>query len=111
MIINEFKDTAIVDSGTTVHLNKETDNLERTRPSNLTVAIATGQVSKTTATAQLPLSGIRPAARVTHILPKLHPNSLLSVKQLADNGYMTIFHPHNKGVTVHDENDVKLTSQ
>ena len=33
------------------------------------------------------------------------------MKQLADNGYVTIFHPGDKGVTVHDENDVKLTLQ
>ena len=50
-----------------------------------------------------------PAARETHILPELKPNSLLSVKQLADNGYTTIFHPNDRGVTVHDGNDVKLT--
>jgi hypothetical protein len=36
---------------------------------------------------------------------------MLSVKQPADNGYVTIFHPRDKGVTVHDENDIKLTLQ
>ena len=110
-IIDEFKDTAIVDSGTTVHLSKESDNLVRTGPSNLSIAVATGQHSHTTATAQLPLNNIRPEARVAHILPELHPNALLSVEQLADNGYITIFHPHDKGVTVHNKNDVKLTLQ
>lgn len=100
-----------MDSGTTVHLSKESDNLELTGPSNLSIAVATGQHSQTTSTAQLPLDNIRPAARVTHVLPELQPNSLLSVKQLADNGYVTIFHPGDKGVTVHDENDVKLTLQ
>ena len=48
---------------------------------------------------------------MAHILPGLKPNLLLSVKQLADNGYVTIFHPNDKGVKVHDENDVKLTLQ
>eukprot|EP00804_Cyclotella_cryptica_P023552 CCRYP_018913-RA/>CCRYP_018913-RA protein AED:0.17 eAED:0.19 QI:0/0/0/1/0.25/0/5/0/1080 len=110
-ILNDFRDTAIIDSGTTVHLSKESDGLKLTGPSNLSIAVATGQHSQTTATALLPLENIRPEARITHILPELQPNSLLSVKQLADNGYVTIFHPHDKGVTVHDENDIRLTSQ
>jgi hypothetical protein len=110
-ILDEFKDTAIVDSGTTVHLNKETDDLKCTGPSNLTVAVATGHLSQTTATAQLSFDTIRPEARIAHILPALQPNSVLSVKQLADNAYITIFHPHGIGVTVHDEKDVKLTLQ
>eukprot|EP00804_Cyclotella_cryptica_P025147 CCRYP_013003-RA/>CCRYP_013003-RA protein AED:0.27 eAED:0.23 QI:0/0/0/1/1/1/3/0/671 len=110
-ILNDFWDTAIIDSGTTVHLSKESDGLKLTGPSNLSIAVATGQHSQTTATALLPLDNIRPEARITHILPELQPNSLLSVKQLADNGYVTIFHPHDKGVTVHDENDIRLTSQ
>ena len=33
----------------------------------------------------------------------------MSVKTLADNGYTTIFHPHDKGVTVHGVNDLELT--
>eukprot|EP00804_Cyclotella_cryptica_P028801 CCRYP_020156-RA/>CCRYP_020156-RA protein AED:0.37 eAED:0.36 QI:0/0/0/1/0.66/0.75/4/0/434 len=110
-ILNDFRDTAIIDSGTTVHLSKESDGLKLTGPSRLSIAVATGQHSQTTATALLPLDNIRPEARITHILPELQPNSLLSVKQLADNGYVTIFHPHDKGVTVHDENDIRLTSQ
>jgi hypothetical protein len=74
--IDELKDTAIVDSGTTVHLSKESDNLELTGPSNLSITFATDQHSQTMSTAQLPLDNIRPAAGVTHILPELQPNSL-----------------------------------
>ena len=32
----------------------------------------------------------------------------MSVKQLADQGYTTIFHPHLEGVTVHDNDGFKL---
>jgi hypothetical protein len=31
------------------------------------------------------------------------------VKTLADNGYTTIFHPHDQGVTVHGLDDFELT--
>jgi hypothetical protein len=53
--MDEFKDTAIVDSGTTVYLSEESDNLELAGPSNLSIAVATGKQSQTTSTAQLPL--------------------------------------------------------
>eukprot|EP00956_Cyclotella_meneghiniana_P000230 scaffold288_cov44-Cyclotella_meneghiniana.AAC.10 len=33
----------------------------------------------------------------------------MSVSPLADNGYTTIFHPHNKGVTVHGAKSFELT--
>ena len=34
----------------------------------------------------------------------------MSVKQLADPGYTTIFHPHLEGVTVHDNDGFKLVT-
>jgi hypothetical protein len=34
----------------------------------------------------------------------------MSVKQLADQGYTTIFHPHLEGVTVHDNDGFKLVT-
>ena len=39
----------------------------------------------------------------------LHCNSLMSIKVLADNGYTTIFHPGQKGVTVQDKNNMTIT--
>ncbi|KAL7501954.1 hypothetical protein ACHAXN_000345 [Cyclotella atomus] len=44
-----------------------------------------------------------------HVLEGLKPKALLSVKTLADNGYTTIFHPHDQGVTVHGLGDFELT--
>ena len=106
--IKEVK-TAVIDSGATINLSQVSDGLAPTGASNRLVAVATGEASSTTHTAQLPMSQLTTAARETHILPRLGPNSLISVKQLADSGYVTIFHPHNGGVTVHDGNDVTLT--
>jgi hypothetical protein len=34
----------------------------------------------------------------------------MSVKQLADQGYTTIFHPYLQGVTVHDNDGFKLVT-
>ena len=106
--IKEVK-SAIINSGSTINLNQISDELEPTGVSNKCIVVATGEESRTTHTALLPMRQLRQAARETHILPELTPNSLLSVKQLADNGYTTIFHPHERGVTVHDGHDITFT--
>ncbi len=36
--------------------------------------------------------------------------ALMSVKQFADQGYTTIFHPYLQGVTVHDNDGFKLVT-
>ena len=43
------------------------------------------------------------------VVSELKSKALMSVSPLANNGYTTIFHPYNKGVTVHDSNTFKLT--
>ena len=48
-------------------------------------------------------------AQEANILPTLNSNSLMSVKVLADNGYTTIFHPYQAGITVQDKEDVTIT--
>ncbi len=57
------------------------------------------------------MTQLRTPARQTHILPALSPNSLLSVGTFADHGYVTIFHEGQKGVTIHDHNDITITSK
>jgi hypothetical protein len=58
-------------------------------------------------TALLPLTQLRAGAREAIVIPELK-QALMSVKQLADQGYTTIFHPHLEGVTVHDNDGFKL---
>ena len=72
-----------------IHLNKVSDRLQLTGHSDCTVAFATGKTSAISYTAQ-------------HPLPQLHeatPNSLLSIKELVDNGCINIFHPGDRCYT------------
>ena len=66
----------------------------------------TGQTSNTTEKALLPNKKLNNKARELGLLPELKENSLLSVCKLSDVGYTTIFHPGDRGVTVHWHDDV-----
>ena len=59
---------------------------------------------------ELPIPGLSRPATQAMVVPALKQPALLSVRQLADNGYTTIFHPHKQGVTVHDTDSFKLTT-
>ncbi len=48
-------------------------------------------------------------AREAHILPGLK-KSLLSVNKMAENGYTTIFHEGNEGVTIHKSGTLTITT-
>ena len=64
---------------------------------------------RATNTAELPLPALKPSAKQGYIVPQLRTKALLSVGKFSDAGYMTIFHPHNEGVTVHDNDSFELT--
>jgi hypothetical protein len=104
---NEPKST-MIDSGTTCHLNKDSDGLLITGDSSKIIVTATGETSRTSGTATLPMTQLPAAARVMHILPNLQV-SLMSVSVLANNGFITIFHPYQNGVSVHGPDGVQIT--
>ena len=62
MVLDEFTDTAIVNSGRTIHLNQEKEKLECTSPSNHAIAVAIGQISRTSAKANLLLPQLQDEA-------------------------------------------------
>ncbi|KAL7480511.1 hypothetical protein ACHAW6_006206 [Cyclotella cf. meneghiniana] len=68
------------------------------------------QVANTSASALLLMLQLHTPALQTHILPALSSNLLLSIGTFADNGYVTIFHEGNRGTTIHDHNDITITS-
>ena len=96
----------MLDSGATSHYNKPSDGLHKSNDKTKFVSTASGQIHTTTGQAELPFPQLDKAARITNILPSLANHSLMSVKQLADNGYTTIFHPYDGGATVHDSDSV-----
>jgi hypothetical protein len=57
----------------------------------------------------LPFEQLSKEAREVHILPGLK-KSLLSVNKMAENGYTTIFHEGNKGVTIHKSGTLTITT-
>ena len=97
----------MLDSGATSNFIQSADGFELTGPSSKTVSTANGQLMRATMTALLPLTQLRAGAREAIVIPELK-QALMSVKQLADQGYTTIFHPHLEGVTVHDNDGFKL---
>ncbi len=63
---------------------------------------------KATNTALLPLKQLKFGAREATVIPEMSTKALMSVKQLADQGYTTIFHSCLEGATVHDNDSFKL---
>jgi hypothetical protein len=57
----------------------------------------------------LPFEQLSKEAREAHILPGLK-KSLLSVDKMAENGYTTIFHEGNEGVTIHTSGTLTITT-
>lgn len=84
--------------------------MKLTGPSSKVVSTANGQVMKATMTAILPLTQLKGGAREAVVIPEMSTKALMSVKQLADQGYTTIFHPYSQGVSVHDNDGFKLVT-
>jgi hypothetical protein len=101
---------AMLDSGATSNFIQSADGLELTGPSFKTVSTANRHVMKATMTALLPLRQLKAGAREAIIIPEMSTKALMSVKQLADQRYTTIFHPYLQGVTVHDNDGFKLVT-
>jgi hypothetical protein len=109
MAINAAIEEAFLDSGASCTLIQSAQGMKLTGPSYCRVVTAGGQVLEASNTALLPTTKLSVRAREGHVLEGLKPKALLSVKTLADNGYTTIFHPHDQGVTVHGLDDFELT--
>ncbi len=101
----------MLDSGTMSNFIQSADGLELTGPSSKTVSTANGHVMKATMTALLPLGQLKAGAQEAIVIPEMSTKALMSVKQLADQGYTAIFHPYLQGVTVHDDGFKLVTSK
>jgi hypothetical protein len=98
----------MLDSGATSNFVQSADGFELTGPSSKSVSTANGHIMKATQTALLPLNQLNIGAREATVIPEMSTKALMSVRQLADQGYTTIFHPYLQGATVNDNDSFKL---
>ncbi len=96
--------TMVVDSGATSSFVCPGENLPITGPSSKVVNLPNGSAIQATHTTMLPFKSLSDEARKADVLPGLLPNSLISVRKIADADYTTIFHPRGEGVTVRKKN-------
>lgn len=96
----------IIDSGATSHFATPTVKIRKTNiPSRTQVYLPDGSVIQGSVKGELPIPTLPTKARAIDVLPQLQ-KSLLSVGKLADEGYTTIFHPREQGVTIHREGTI-----
>jgi hypothetical protein len=84
---------AIADSGATAHflLPNVPINNKRKADHPLNITLPDGEVIQSTHVGNLNLPGLGDSATLTHVVPGLAHSSLLSIKQLCDNGCHVIF--------------------
>ena len=99
----------MLDSAATSTFVQSEHGIQLTGKSNKVVVAADGGRMPASSTGLLNLSQLRTGAREAIVVPELKTKALMSVSTLASNGYTTIFHPDDEGVTVHDKDSFKLT--
>ena len=99
----------VIDSGATSHFVPENMNLPKGNLSTKEVYLPDDTKLQATYRTKLPLKQLSDKAREADILPGL-TTPLISVNKLAEEGYTTIFHPGENGVTIHEPGTVKLTT-
>jgi len=96
----------VINSGATSHFCSEEMDLPKEGKS---VYLPNGDIIRMTKRTSLPFQQISKRAREAHVLPHLR-QSLMSVNKLSEEGYTTIFHPENEGVTVHEKGTLTITT-
>jgi hypothetical protein len=83
--------------------------LPKDRVSNKEVFLPDNSKLKTSHKTKLPLEQLSNAVRETYILPGLK-QSLLSINKMSEEGYTTIFHPGEEGVSIHKKDTLTITT-
>ena len=99
----------VIDSGATSNFVPEEMELPKKGKSNKEVYLPDNTKLQVTYRTELPLEQLSKKARVTDIIPGLK-TPLVSVNKMAEEGYTTIFHPGEEGVTVHKHGTVFITT-
>ena len=98
----------VIDSGATSNFVPEEMDLPRIEKSTKEVFLPDDTKLKATYRTELPLHQLNERARTADILPGLK-TPLVSVNKIANEGYTTIFHPGEQGVTIHSPDTVTIT--
>jgi len=99
----------VIDSGATSNLVLEEMNLPRMGKSNKEVYLPDNTTLQATYCMELPLNKLSKRARQADILSGLK-TPLISVNKMAEEGYTTIFHPGEEGVTVHKSDTITIAT-
>ena len=99
----------VIDSGATSNFVPEEMNLPRMGKSNKEVYLPDNTTLQATYCTELPLKKLSKRARQADILPGLK-TPLISVNKMSEEGYTTIFHPGEEGVTVHKSDTITITT-
>jgi hypothetical protein len=105
----QCKHKIIINSGTTSHFMSEELDLPNTGPSNKDMYLPDDTKLTTANKTLLPFKQMTKAAREAEVLPGLK-KSLASVNKWSEVGYTTVFHPGEKGVTVHNPGTLTMTT-
>ena len=98
----------IIDSGATSHFISEDMNLPKGEKSNKQIYLPDDSTLRSSTKTKLPFDRLSETAREADIVPGLK-RSIMSVNKMSEEGYTTIFHPREEGVTIHQEGSVQIT--
>lgn len=98
----------VIDSGATSNFVPEEMNLPKMGRSTKEVFLPDNTTLKATYQTELPFQQLNKKARVADILPGLK-TPLVSVNKMANEGYTTVFHPREQGVTIHKPGTITIT--
>jgi hypothetical protein len=99
----------VIDSGATSNFVPIEMNLPRMGKSNKEVYLPDNTTLQATYCTELPLKKLSKRARQADILPGLK-TPLISVNKMSEEGYTTIFHPGEEGVTVHKTDTITIAT-
>jgi hypothetical protein len=98
----------IINSAATSNFISNKLDSPKTGASQITVYLPDNSTLQTSNKTILPFEQLSKDTRKAHIFPGLK-KSLLSINKMAENGYTTIFHEGNKGVTIQKSGTLTIT--
>jgi hypothetical protein len=101
------KHQIIINSGATLHFMSKKLKLLTLGQSNKSVYLPNNAKLTTLYKTQLPFGQMSDKARGADALPGLK-RSLMSINKISQEGYTTVFHPGEEGVTIHKPGTIKI---